>query len=1430
MADNNIDLDVEIRLQAGAAIQALNRFTAEAGKADAGTVRASRAAANYALAIDRLASASIKMAKVEVEKSRATNQASQADLNAARAANQRSMAEDRSARATERAHKATMSQSGSTSQLAGNLPRLRYALYDVSSSLAIMGAAMVGASVAAAAVAISMDRAFADVQRTSGATGDAVDVLRGNLESLFATMPASWGAITQIATLAGQLGVAEQNIARFTNLVVKFSATTDVTAEASATAFGRLSALLDVASKDYERLGSSILNVGVNSVATESQIISISSQIASIGSLSGLSADEVFGLSAALASVGTQPELARGTVTRVFTLIESAIADGGDALETFGQVAGVSGQQFAAAWRDNATGALTQFAAGLNELGTGGVTVLKDLGINGVRDIPVMLKLAQNTDLLAKALEDAKVGWDEGSALQDQYSIISSTVAEKITVLVNNFQLLVSSIADSTGALGWLIDGAIGLLGAFNNLVNNPVGSTIFAIVGGMTALGGVVALVTSLMLRFLGSTAAAATALKEFQRSELGAASGGSVLAASLQMVGLSAGRAQTAASLLTTGLKAMSVVSLALVGIQLADWLADGARELSGFKVSLDEVTNLLKGEDFMGALEATIGKSGGFRNTVNSLFGAGQDTSDLLEEAAKIGYDWGAQFNYGMNKAFSDIPLVGGIVDWFEGDADKGIEELDQALADLLNTGDVDAYLTAINGVRGRFKDLGGDVGWLNQQLTKSSEAWHNAVASGTVAEAMEARAQEVKAAAEEIATASDVLDGVGTDAMIGLQESLFALGESLGENGQAFGLYTQAGIANMKALNSVTSAVAEASGNDAALTAANLGALYDYLTKKGLISAEAAMAMKQQIDILTASAGGKSALPMPTFQPINFDAITQGVDSYRAAQEKSTKATEQNTAAEEANKKAKEELQKQIDANSDRMDWLNTQIEKQNKILEQTKRTTQDYADDVSDLFGQFFDFASAGVYALQGIKDAWDNIAQAQQPVEDAMERLKDAQDDLTDARQKYNETVSGLKADRVVLQYQLQVAEKYGDTVRAAELRAQLGENTAKAAQAEKALADAQKEVAKAQRELAAEKQEKKNATNNAALMDVVGSYVDYLGVLTQAGKITGKNSPALKKQIEDFKKQAREAGFSNKQIEEGVSILQQYGAAAGTVPNWEINTGFKYGKSGMLTAKGLQGAMNASLKNWALDNKEFLLQAGWKLPGWAKSYGGNDFQKWWNDQRTAFNRKNQLTGWLNLRRRNDAAFQKYKRELDAFNAVPANKNANINYSSSGSAAPPDLAAQREAAFLKWYNQQPNRELISTRFLTLPKAVQETWDWTKPFAMGGYTGNGGKYEPKGIVHGGEYVVPKHMVNQSTGLPYAGALASLSAGSGGSSYATGGFVGNTGPMMVELSPYDRALLRQAGQNSIVMDTGTLVGQTTRFVASGNRRGY
>jgi hypothetical protein len=62
------------------------------------------------------------------------------------------------------------------------------------------------------------------------------------------------------------------------------------------------------------------------------------------------------------------------------------------------------------------------------------------------------------------------------------------------------------------------------------------------------------------------------------------------------------------------------------------------------------------------------------------------------------------------------------------------------------------------------------------------------------------------------------------------------------------------------------------------------------------------------------------------------------------------------------------------------------------------------------------------------------------------------------------------------------------------------------------------------------------------------------------------------------------------------------------------------------------------------------------------------------------------------------------------------------------------------------------------------------------------FAEGGYTGHGGKYEPAGVVHRGEYVLPQEVV-RSIGVGNLDALRSMYTGAapGRGSYATGGIV-------------------------------------------------
>src|SRR5690625_3454087 len=222
-----------------------------------------------------------------------------------------------------------------------------------------------------------------------------------------------------------------------------FASTTDASVDKAAMSLGRLAQLTKTSVGDIDRLASSIYHVGINSVATEEQILTISEQIAASGNLAGFAADEIIGLSAAMASLGVQPEAARGAIMRIFNNIRMAVDEGGEALQKFADVAGTTAGNFATTWLKEPERAFSQFVEGLSRLSDEGRAVsmvLKDLGMSNVRDLRVMELLADNTDVYAAAMANAASAYEENSALADGYAIQVDNLNDALTVLWNSLK------------------------------------------------------------------------------------------------------------------------------------------------------------------------------------------------------------------------------------------------------------------------------------------------------------------------------------------------------------------------------------------------------------------------------------------------------------------------------------------------------------------------------------------------------------------------------------------------------------------------------------------------------------------------------------------------------------------------------------------------------------------------------------------------------------------------------------------------------------------------------------------------------------------------------------------------------------------------------------------------------------------------------
>lgn len=546
---------------------------------------------------------------IKLDKTSSNN--SKTEQQSAQAAQQRAQATQQGVQATQQATLRTREFTRSNQQNLQSLSTTRYALYDVSRTLGVVGAALVGVTAATFGVSIAMEREFANVVRTSDVTGSQVDTLRNNFIALAQQIPITFAELTRIGTLGGQLGIAASELAEFTSVVARFTAVTDDMSEDQvAVAFGRLRALLpDIADGTFslEQLGSAIQLVGINAVASEGEIVNVAVQLSSMAGYAGLTAAELVGLASALASVGVKPELARGTITRVFIQMGRAVSDAGDKLDTFARVAGVSSEEFASAFGTDRFGPVfLSFVEGLGSIQSSGsdvVATLNDLGIASVRDIPALTRLASGYSSVGEAgrilrenIDNANQGIQEGTELARQYGIINDTVASKLQIFANNFQNLLFVIGQGGGVFGGALDFLNDMLATLTRISQDEVVSGILQV---SLILAGIVG-----TLALMGAAAAAGYAgLIGINQALVGVAGAGGLanvglgaLQANLVGVGVSASTAAVAVNALRFGI--YGLVGLVSGGAMLG--LASGLTSLS------NSVTDLFIPNDFLESLD--------------------------------------------------------------------------------------------------------------------------------------------------------------------------------------------------------------------------------------------------------------------------------------------------------------------------------------------------------------------------------------------------------------------------------------------------------------------------------------------------------------------------------------------------------------------------------------------------------------------------------------------------------------------------------------------------------------------------------------------------------------------------------------------------------------------------------------------------------
>lgn len=318
----------------------------------------------------------------------------------------------------------------------------------ITSAAGVAALAIGAATAAATATGTEFESAFAGVKKTVDATKEEYAELRQSILDMTRTIPSSANEIAGVMEIAGQLGIAKEALTDFTETMINLGVSTNVSAEEASESLAKFANIMTMANygedgiSNFERLGSTIVDLGNKFATTEADIIATSTQLAAAGKLAGMSEADIMGISAAMSSVGLAAESGSSSMSRLIMQMQQAVSEGGDGLAGYAETAGMTSKEFAALFRDDAAGALVKFIEGLGEAGEDSYGILKDLELNTIRTRKAFLSLAGADDLMGRALDTANEAWDENVALAVEAGKRYETTASQAQILLNGMKEL----------------------------------------------------------------------------------------------------------------------------------------------------------------------------------------------------------------------------------------------------------------------------------------------------------------------------------------------------------------------------------------------------------------------------------------------------------------------------------------------------------------------------------------------------------------------------------------------------------------------------------------------------------------------------------------------------------------------------------------------------------------------------------------------------------------------------------------------------------------------------------------------------------------------------------------------------------------------------------------------------------------------------
>ena len=599
----------------------------------------------------------------------------------------------------------------------------------------------------------TIDAAYRDMRKTVNGTEEDFEELRQAAIDFSATNVTSADQILSIQAIGGELGVATDDLKVFAETVSNLDVATDLNSEEAATSLGQLSNIIsDLTGDKFPNFSDALVRLGNNGASTESAIADVASRIGAMGSIVGMTTPEILAWASTIASTGQGSEAAGTAISRTMSDIETAVANGGDALDAFAEIAGMSAEEFAIAWESTPSAAMQDFIEGLVRVeddGGSAITTLDELGITAVRQIQSIQGLMQMIEGLDDNLamsEDAWNGvsdeWGEAGDAAREAERKAEGFSGSLSRLKNMAQNVCAELGDS---LVPYIEMATDFLGdLYDQFVDLDDGTK-----QGIVAVGAFAAALGPLMLLGKG--------VGEFFGGIVGGLNDLSIASQAAKQVKSLSGAftlAKTAATGLSGVLKGGLVaggIAAAVGGVALlVNSISRGIERQEDFKkstVGLNDVVSQTKDLDEYSETVDGIGESSEFAAlSIDELIDANARRVESMESTTKEAEEEIAQLNTAQD-----------ILNKYVGQTDLTTEaqgKLEWALS-LVND-QFGLNISKSDVAAGKYKDQEGNVRDLTSSINdlieaKKNEARVSAITSN-LTEAMEGQREAAKTLAD------------------------------------------------------------------------------------------------------------------------------------------------------------------------------------------------------------------------------------------------------------------------------------------------------------------------------------------------------------------------------------------------------------------------------------------------------------------------------------------------------------------------------------------------------------------------------------------------------------------------------------------------------------------------------------------------------